>query len=130
MKIYRTNQGAFVEQHGRYYPIEANGWDELMCSDAFFDRASNAITGDGLSSMDGSCFLPPVESQEVWAAGVTYFRSRNARMEESRDAGGGDFYERIYTASRPELFFKSTGSRVVGHQAAVRIRADAKWSSC
>jgi len=128
MKIYRTNQGAFVEQQGRYYPIEADGWDELMCSDAFFDRAGTAITGDGLSSLDGCRFLPPVESQEVWAAGVTYYRSRNARMEESRDAGGGDFYERIYTASRPELFFKSTGSRVVGHRAPVRIRADAKWS--
>jgi 2-dehydro-3-deoxy-D-arabinonate dehydratase len=128
MKIYRTSQGAFVEQRGRYFPIEAIGWDELLCSDAFFDRANSAITGDGLHSLDGCRLLPPVQSQEVWAAGVTYYRSRNARMEESKGAGGGDFYERIYTASRPELFFKSAGSRVVGHQAPVRIRADAHWS--
>ena len=128
MKIYRTNQGAFVEQQGRFFPIEASGWDKLVCSDALYGQAESAIIGDGLPSLEGLRVLPPVESQEVWAAGVTYFRSRNARMEESKDAGGGDFYERIYTASRPELFFKSTGSRVVGHRAPVRIRADARWS--
>jgi 2-dehydro-3-deoxy-D-arabinonate dehydratase len=72
--------------------------------------------------------LPPVVSQEVWAAGVTYFRSRSARIEESKDAGGGDFYDRVYTATRPELFFKATGRRVVGPRGAVRIRSDAKWS--
>jgi 2-dehydro-3-deoxy-D-arabinonate dehydratase len=64
----------------------------------------------------------------VWAAGVTYYRSRNARMEESKDAGGGSFYDRVYAAERPELFFKATGRRVVGPGAAVRIRSDAKWS--
>jgi len=128
MRIYRTNQGAFAEQHGRYFPIEASGWDELICSDAFSDRANSAIVGEGLPSLDGLRLLPPVESQEVWAAGVTYYRSRNARMEESKDAGGGDFYERIYTAARPELFFKSTGCRVVGDGGPVRIRADANWS--
>src|SRR5450756_1013589 len=102
MRIYRTNQGAFVERHGIYFPIEASGWDELIRSDAFFSRANSASTGNGLPSLDGDRVLPPVESQEVWAAGVTYFRSRNARMEESKDTGGGDFYDRIYTAARPE----------------------------
>ena len=58
--------------------------------------------------------LAPIEHQEVWAAGVTYYRSRGARMEESKDAGGGDFYDRVYSAERPELFFKSTASRTVG----------------
>ena len=67
-------------------------------------------------------------SQEVWAAGVTYYRSRSARIEESKDAGGGDFYDRVYAAERPELFFKATGRRVVGPGDAVRIRSDAKWS--
>ena len=78
------------------------------------------------SPVDG--LLPPIESQEVWAAGVTYYRSRGARMEESKDAGGGDFYDRVYTAPRPELFFKSTASRTVGAGGKVRIRKDAKWS--
>lgn len=72
--------------------------------------------------------LPPIDSQEVWAAGVTYFRSRSARMEESKSSGGGNFYDRVYTAERPELFFKATPSRVVGHRQKVAIRKDASWS--
>jgi 2-dehydro-3-deoxy-D-arabinonate dehydratase len=72
--------------------------------------------------------LAPIEGQEVWAAGVTYYRSRGARMEESKDAGGGDFYDRVYSAERPELFFKSTASRTVGVGGTVRIRQDARWS--
>src|SRR5262249_4107757 len=59
--------------------------------------------------------------------GVTYYRSRAARMAESEAAGGGDFYDRVYGAERPELFFKSTPHRVVGPEAAVRIRRDSKW---
>jgi 2-dehydro-3-deoxy-D-arabinonate dehydratase len=72
--------------------------------------------------------LAPIESQEVWAAGVTYLRSRNARMDESKDAGGGTFYDRVYDAPRPEIFFKATPHRVVGPGAAVRIRGDSQWN--
>jgi 2-dehydro-3-deoxy-D-arabinonate dehydratase len=64
----------------------------------------------------------------VWAAGVTYFRSRSARIDESKDAGGGSFYDRVYVAERPELFFKASGRRVVGPFGEVRIRKDARWS--
>jgi len=70
----------------------------------------------------------PIENQEVWAAGVTYLRSRDARMDESKDAGGGTFYDRVYDAPRPEIFFKATPSRVVGSGTAVRIRSDSKWN--
>lgn len=70
----------------------------------------------------------PLDFQEVWAAGVTYFRSREARMDESKDTGGGTFYDRVYNAPRPELFFKSTPERVVGPGAEVRIRKDSKWN--
>jgi 2-dehydro-3-deoxy-D-arabinonate dehydratase len=69
-----------------------------------------------------------LQSQEVWAAGVTYIRSRTARMEESKDAGGGSFYDRVYEAPRPELFFKSTPHRVAAPGGKVRIRADSKWN--
>ena len=72
--------------------------------------------------------MAPIESQEVWAAGVTYFRSRAARMAESKEAGGGDFYDRVYLAERPEVFFKANPHRVVGAGAAVRIRTDSKWN--
>ena len=70
----------------------------------------------------------PIQSQEVWAAGVTYLRSRTARMEESKDAGGGTFYDKVYLADRPELFFKSTPHRVAAPGEPVRIRRDSKWN--
>ena len=81
-----------------------------------------------MASFDPATILAPVVNQEVWAAGVTYYRSRSARIAESKDAGGGDFYDRVYAAERPELFFKATGRRVVGPGSAVRIRSDTKWS--
>ncbi|MDQ3248686.1 MAG: fumarylacetoacetate hydrolase family protein [Chloroflexota bacterium] len=70
--------------------------------------------------------LSPVEpAQEVWGSGVTYLRSREARKAESTIA---DVYQRVYEAERPELFFKSAGWRVVGHDGAVRIRQDTRWN--
>jgi 2-dehydro-3-deoxy-D-arabinonate dehydratase len=72
--------------------------------------------------------LAPIDSQEVWAAGVTYYRSRTARMAESEVAGGGSFYDRVYTAERPELFFKALAHRVAGPEEKVRIRKDSKWN--
>jgi 2-dehydro-3-deoxy-D-arabinonate dehydratase len=69
--------------------------------------------------------LPPIDLQEVWGAGVTYERSQVARREESK--GGGSFYDKVYTADRPELFFKATPSRVVGPGGRVRLRHDTRW---
>ncbi len=71
--------------------------------------------------------LAPIESQEIWAAGVTYLKSRHARVEESKDAGGGTFYDKVYDAERPEIFFKSTALRTVGQHGLVRIRKDSTW---
>ncbi len=70
-------------------------------------------------------FLAPIESQEAWAAGVTYERSQEARKVE---AGGADYYDRIYASERPEIFFKATRSRAVGPGGAVGIRADSRWN--
>lgn len=70
--------------------------------------------------------LPPIDLQEVWAAGVTYQRSKVARMEESE--GAARFYDQVYDAERPELFLKATPSRVSGPNAPVRIRQDARWN--
>ncbi len=70
----------------------------------------------------------PIGTQEIWAAGVTYLRSRTARMEESKDAGGGTFYDKVYHAERPELFFKGTPHRVAAPGTPVRIRGDSKWN--
>lgn len=71
-------------------------------------------------------FLPPIDEQEVWAAGVTYKRSQEARERESE--GAARFYDLVYTAQRPELFFKSLASRVAASGEKVRIRADSKWN--
>jgi 2-dehydro-3-deoxy-D-arabinonate dehydratase len=70
--------------------------------------------------------LAPLTNQEVWGAGVTYLRSREARMDES--PGGGTFYERVYRAERPELFFKATPHRVSGPNSPIRIRTDSRWT--
>lgn len=71
--------------------------------------------------------LPPIQSQEVWASGVTYLRSRDARMDESKESGGDTFYDKVYEAERPELFFKASAQRTVGTNDAVRIRRDSTW---
>src|SRR5688500_13711766 len=70
--------------------------------------------------------LAPVEQQEVWAAGVTYLRSKKARMEESEFSASA--YDRVYDAARPEIFFKAIGSKVSGASGKIGIRADAKWN--
>ncbi|CAD75955.1 MAG TPA: 2-hydroxyhepta-2,4-diene-1,7-dioate isomerase [Rhodopirellula baltica] len=75
---------------------------------------------------DSTQWLPPIDQQEVWAAGVTYKRSQTARMEESEAAAS--CYDQVYNADRPEIFFKATPSRVSGHHQPLRIRTDAKWN--
>lgn len=71
-------------------------------------------------------WLPPLDEQEVWAAGVTYTRSREARQEESSD--GGDVYARVYDAPRPEIFYKASAKNTVGHLDQVGIRGDSAWN--
>lgn len=126
MRAYRTAESVLIEEDGKYYPLQ-DTWDALVCGNGIHERARAATRGQAVR-FDPATALAPIVSQEVWAAGVTYYRSRDARMRESKDAGAGDFYARIYDAPRPELFFKATGRRVVGTGAAVRIRSDARWS--
>jgi 2-dehydro-3-deoxy-D-arabinonate dehydratase len=129
VKLFRTTKGRFVEQDGHSYRIGALTWDELMAHEDLEGCLEAVIDGEApTTEFAGAELLAPIGLQEVWAAGVTYYRSRGARMEEARDAGGGNFYDRVYSAERPELFFKSTASRTVGHCGKVRIRADAHWS--
>ncbi|HEY3975067.1 MAG TPA: fumarylacetoacetate hydrolase family protein [Candidatus Sulfotelmatobacter sp.] len=127
IKLYRTRHGIAAEHANRFYTVNAPSWDDLITREDLLDYLSPLIaeTTAGFSPQD---LLAPIGGQEVWAAGVTYYRSRNARMEESKSAGGGDFYDRVYSAARPELFFKATQHRVVGPNAKVAIRDDARWS--
>ena len=128
MKLYRTTNGIFVEHHGTFYPVAASDWTSLICDPHCHSLVRESLHGPSLPALDTATILSPADDQEVWAAGVTYFRSRSARIEESKDAGGGTFYDRVYTAKRPELFLKATGRRVIGTGGNVRIRSDAKWS--
>ncbi len=129
MKLYRTSQGLFVEERGLYSRVSGISWDALVTHEDLHGYLSAVKeAGESASDFASSTILAPIENQEVWAAGVTYYRSRSARMEESKDAGGGDFYDRVYSAERPELFFKATAGRVAGPEGQVRIRKDASWS--
>jgi 2-dehydro-3-deoxy-D-arabinonate dehydratase len=127
VKLHRTAAGPILEAGGRCFPLDLD-WDALINHDDLLGylRPVAARGGGGLRVDEEA--LAPVVSQEVWAAGVTYWRSRAARMEESRDAGGGTFYDRVYEADRPELFFKSAGWRVRGPGEPIRVRADATWT--
>ena len=129
MKLYRTNAGNFVEEDNIYYRVPSTSWDVLVTHDDLEKYLLSIIReGEGTDDFASAQILAPIGNQEVWAAGVTYYRSRSARMEESKGAGGGDFYDRVYAAERPELFFKATASRVAGPLQDVRIRSDARWS--
>ena len=135
MKLYRTTSGYVVEEHDRFYLPKKDGrgepWESLTTKDDLHGHLQRQIQ-DG-NWIDGARpalqdLQAPIGNQEVWAAGVTYYRSREARMEESKSAGGGDFYDRVYDAERPELFFKATPHRVVGPNGKVAIRDDSSWS--
>jgi 2-dehydro-3-deoxy-D-arabinonate dehydratase len=131
--IFRTPDGShrlFQPDHGwRIAPasltldsvFEAD--DPESVADAAYDQGAPCPDIDPVESP----WAPPVGSQEIWAAGVTYFRSRTARMEEAEQAGGDIFYDKVYEAARPELFFKATPARARGHHAAVGIRRDSTW---
>lgn len=128
MKLYRCRERIVVENTDRIFEIDSPSWDYLLAREDLHEYVSNSVAVSKPLGTIPDDVLPPIGSQEVWAAGVTYYRSRNARMEESKSAGGGGFYDRVYSAPRPELFFKATAHRVVGPGAKVAIRNDASWS--
>jgi 2-dehydro-3-deoxy-D-arabinonate dehydratase len=106
-------------------------WDDLFTGAITVGELlghSPKVTQSESQTTAANELLPPIGSQEVWAAGVTYLRSRTARMEESSAAGGADFYDKVYHAHRPELFFKATPHRVVGHGQPMSLRADSRWN--
>lgn len=97
----------------------------LAADDVAVAAAKLSATGEKIAIGDAR-LLPPIDTQEVWAAGVTYKRSQTARMEESEAAAS--CYDRVYQSPRPEIFFKATPHRVRGSADALRIRSDATWN--
>jgi len=129
LRLFRTKTGCVVERDWRYFRLDGADWDALLAGEDLAGTLDSLIEGrESTPGFHEADLLAPIGRQEVWAAGVTYYRSRGARMEESKDAGGGSFYDRVYSAERPELFFKSTASRTVGTGGKVRIRADSNWN--
>jgi 2-dehydro-3-deoxy-D-arabinonate dehydratase len=128
MKIYKTKAGVVLENDGKFCLVENQNWDEFINDDNLFQKAKNLLsTGVAGGKELVSEVLAPMGSQELWACGVTYLRSKLGRQEESKDAGGGDFYAKVYEAERPEVFFKATAHRVVGPNQKVKIRKDSTW---
>jgi len=132
MKIFNSEMGILVEVQGRTALYADADWDELVNREHLLrhllevhPKLPEIHIADTIGAV---ALLPPMQGQELWASGVTYLRSKVERQEESRDAGGGDFYQRVYEAERPELFFKASRHRVVGHRGKVRIRADSAWN--
>lgn len=128
MRVYRTHHGVVAElDDGSRYRFTTLEWDNLFRTD---DPEDTLLRGLASSEPLGDVEpepLAPISTQEVWAAGVTWSRSRTARMEESRSAGGSDFYDRVYDAERPELFLKATPHRVVGPGQPMLLRSDSEW---
>ena len=132
MKLYKTAKGFVIEKDDLFYLSPGNDWAAMLNRDDLFrhlEKETQSLPAD--SSIAGwlnNALQPPVDHQEVWAAGVTYLRSRNARMDESKETGGATFYDKVYDAERPELFFKSTPQKVIGSNQQVRIRKDSTWN--
>lgn len=129
MKLYKTTQGIVIENENGSYLLPNEDWDSFINDDSLFQKMKEKIRDLSPSKTNRiENILAPVGSkQELWACGVTYLKSKIGRQEESRDAGGGDFYARVYEAERPEVFFKATPHRIVGTNDKVRIRKDSTW---
>lgn len=120
---HHTTHGPRWAVDGAYLPLDFTLGMLLELPGSAIGGTLAAIPKAGKA--DGA-LLPPVEPMhEVWACGVTYMRSREAREAESTVR---DVYARVYDAERPELFFKSIGARAVGHTMPIRVRVDSKWN--
>lgn len=131
MNLYKTGAGHVLVE-GTNYNLIREDWDSLINQKQLHQKLKGHQNSNKIEQATAEKLikeaLPPVGSQEVWASGVTYLRSRDARMEESKGSGGGDFYQKVYEADRPELFFKALPQRVVGTGAQVNIRHDSTWN--
>jgi 2-dehydro-3-deoxy-D-arabinonate dehydratase len=123
MKLFRRGQSWFLWKEERIQPLNNFSLDEWLGSPDGLDSIERLWTGGEAGSANPHDL--PMENQEVWAAGVTYLRSKTARMQESE--AGASAYDRVYEAARPELFFKADRRRCVGPDKALELRADSKW---
>lgn len=133
MHLYKINNHAILQVEENYYKSpELSSWHELINRSHLHEYLMEEKdqwqqVSEGVIDVGQPLEAPVDRDQEVWAAGVTYQRSKEARMEESEQSGGSVFYDMVYDAERPELFFKSMGYRVRGHKDDINIRPDSEW---
>ena len=133
MHLFNTEKGVILLDKNSWHWVN-DEWDSLINRENLYEHLFQlSTTAKNISEEESKEYLtefllPPVATQEVWAAGVTYLRSRDARMDESKESGGADCYSKVYDAERPELFFKALPHRVVGHGQNVYIRKDSTWN--
>jgi len=128
MKLYKTKEGILIEKENNTYLFKEQDWDTFINDDNLLEKVEGLIQILQKSApVNLSDILAPIQNQELWACGVTYLKSKIGRQEESKAAGGSDFYAKVYDAERPEVFFKATAHRVVGSGDKVNIRKDSVW---
>jgi 2-dehydro-3-deoxy-D-arabinonate dehydratase len=132
MKLFKTSGGILLQNNDKNYLLNVD-WNILINRDNLFEYLLQQVNDNiFISETEAKKMMQfikaPIGQQEVWAAGVTYLRSRDARIDESKDSGGADFYSKVYNAARPELFFKSLPHRVAAHNEKVFIRRDSQWN--
>ncbi len=131
VRVYNLLDGVLIEDAGAFFYLSGVDWDVYINDDEVLAKTRLRVSGmQGVAdpqSLLATQLDVPMQSQELWASGVTYIRSKQGRQEESEKAGGSDFYERVYEAERPELFFKATRHRTVGPGGLVRVRRDSTW---
>ena len=125
-KIYHLTRGLLiVNMQGETAHLPSAHWDTFTNQKGLFDICKNQSFQIETGVHE---HITPIDSQEIWAAGVTYLRSKVARMEESKESGGDTFYDKVYAAERPEIFYKGNKLRAVGQHGLVRIRKDSAWN--
>ncbi|MEL6844307.1 MAG: fumarylacetoacetate hydrolase family protein [Bacteroidota bacterium] len=127
MHLYRFPDQICLFSDNQWYLSPIEDWDQLINRQHLHSFLLELLKDCQTIEAPQALPLAPIGQQEVWASGVTYLRSKVARMEEAKNAGGGDFYDRVYDADRPEIFFKASPQRVVGPGGNLHIRRDSSW---
>lgn len=128
MKLHCLEKGTLLEKDGECHAVENELLGRLFQSRAGeVESILEGVKTANPAEVDGGILPPVPDLTEIWAAGVTYLRSKSARMEESEKSGGDVFYDMVYDAERPELFFKAMGYRAIGAGGKIRFRGDSSW---
>ena len=129
MKVYKRENDILIQNKDKFYCLDDKNWDKFINDDQLYLKILASISNTkriNIGQFD--TFSPPIDSQELWASGVTYYMSKKGREEESHETGGSIFYTKVYDAERPELFFKANKNRISGTGQPVRIRRDSNWN--